>query len=458
MTEQMTQRLKSLTARGLLCTVLVGGLSACRQTTSQTLAVPPGATEDMAMMQPPSATSGQVARHDDWQPAVAGPDSGEGTRGFTSAKVYAAAASSVVIVKLADSHGSGFLLTGNEGWIVTNHHVIESAKFDPEYGGPVADILYGHMVDGWMQLEAVPAKAVIYRSDKAKDLALLKLVDIPPALATVAGLTLAPAQPGPGEECVSIGHPAAGSLWSVRTGEVTGSGIWPDERIEIIMSRISASSKDKKGIEQILAAQPKLKVYYTNVGVNPGDSGGPLFNAAGEVIGVSFAIPAFSEDVRQGTISYHITTGELRDFIAQLPEAPELNFEPWPDMAYGTMADNTGDGKPDTIVFSADGESVGAMLVDVDQDSNYDSARPKETWDYELAVLRLPSPMAFYDTDNDGQMDRLRTDTDGDGQADHEFRFIDGRWVYSRSATGDLVDARAFTDLNIRKTVKLMLK
>lgn len=145
--------------------------------------------------------------------------------------------------------GSGFFIE-QEGYILTNYHVIQS-EVDPEYDG------YSKLsirLSGSLDLR-FPAKVVGW--DESLDIALLKAEVKAPF---VFHLTPNPVLKA-GSPVVAIGSPAG--LESTVT-----SGI------------VSANSR------KILAFGEVLQV---DAALNPGNSGGPLLDASGNVVGMVFA-------------------------------------------------------------------------------------------------------------------------------------------------------------------------
>ncbi|AEJ61344.1 PDZ/DHR/GLGF domain protein [Spirochaeta thermophila DSM 6578] len=145
--------------------------------------------------------------------------------------------------------GSGFFID-DRGHLLTNYHVIHS-EVDPSYEG------YSRV---FVRLpsrpeEKIPAKVLAY--DTVFDLALLKTeVDVP----VVLPLSLREGF-SPGEKLFAVGSP--GGLQSTLT-----SGI------------ISALHRPFLELGDVLQV---------DVPVNPGNSGGPLLDERGEVVGVIFA-------------------------------------------------------------------------------------------------------------------------------------------------------------------------
>ena len=162
--------------------------------------------------------------------------------------------------------GSGFFIDGR-GHLLTNYHVIQS-EVDPEYEG--YSRLFIRLSD--RDDERVPAKVVGY--DRIFDLALLKAEVEPGYVFSSAGADAL----APGDRVVAIGTPGDLSLAKTVT-----SGI------------ISATGR------RFLQMGDALQV---DAPLNPGNSGGPLLNGRGELVGVTFAGLEQFEGINFG-ISYH---------------------------------------------------------------------------------------------------------------------------------------------------------
>lgn len=142
----------------------------------------------------------------------------------------------VVTIRTEGGHGSGFLIS-DDGYLITNFHVISGRHF--------IDVLLPNKIV--LQSEVV-------RADQNLDLALLKLKG--------SGFSTLPLGDSdkiqPGEEVFAIGTPAY-----IELGQSVSKGI------------IS-------GIRKI----EEKDYIQTDVKVNTGNSGGPLINLKGEVVGV----------------------------------------------------------------------------------------------------------------------------------------------------------------------------
>jgi putative serine protease PepD len=171
------------------------------------------------------------------QPGVSGPD---------IPALYRHVAPTVVAVHAvgpgAEGGGSGFVIDAR-GHVVTNNHVVRGA----------ARVTLS-LLDG----TSYPAQLVA--SDAANDLAVLR-APIPADRLVVARLGDSDAVQ-PGEPAVAVGSPF-GFEHSITAG---------------IVSAVDRRSGGR---------QPITGLIQTDAAVNPGNSGGPLVNAAGEVIGIA---------------------------------------------------------------------------------------------------------------------------------------------------------------------------
>ncbi|MEQ1612181.1 MAG: Do family serine endopeptidase [Hyphomicrobiaceae bacterium] len=143
------------------------------------------------------------------------------------------------------SLGSGFVIDGKEGLVVTNNHVIEGA-----------DEIILNFHDG----SKLKVDKVLGRDTKT-DLALLKVTPKKPLAAVKFGSS---ANMRVGDWVMAIGNPF-GLGGSVTVGVV------------------SAKQRD-------IQSGPYDDYIQTDASINKGNSGGPLFNMDGDVIGVNTAI------------------------------------------------------------------------------------------------------------------------------------------------------------------------
>lgn len=161
------------------------------------------------------------------------------------------AKNSVVVIEVTKSSstgsGTGIILSSN-GYIATNHHVIEG-------GGSIRVKFY----------DGTYAEAVIKGSSEVDDLAVLKVERTGLLPATFANSS----QCYVGETVYAIGNPGGPDFaWTTTKGIVS----YVNREVKIY---------DDDGV-----LKKKLKLLQTDAMVNPGNSGGPLVNSKGEVVGV----------------------------------------------------------------------------------------------------------------------------------------------------------------------------
>lgn len=204
------------------------------------------------------------SRIDELEQKVIRPNTGESVSGspvstveggLTPSQVYAKNVESVVLIynemttryngqmSVSTSTGSGFILS-EDGYVVTNHHVIEG-------DGSLTVITYSG--------EEYPAKLV--GSDDTNDVALLK-IEAEGLQAVTLGSSDALIV---GDQVVAIGNPL---------GELTST---------LTVGYVSAKERD------VNTAGFAINMIQTDASINSGNSGGPLFNMRGEVIGITTA-------------------------------------------------------------------------------------------------------------------------------------------------------------------------
>ncbi|MEZ4250897.1 MAG: trypsin-like peptidase domain-containing protein [Polyangiales bacterium] len=184
---------------------------------------------------------------------------------------------SAVVVRVGGSGGSGFVAS-DEGWVVTNAHVVRAGGRAP------VQIRFG---DG----RAVMARVLFL--DVAHDLAVLEPVErvqVPP---------------------LPLGDPD-----QVRVGQTVLAYGSPFGLDGTLTQGIVSARRDLPG-----PAGPLVGVIQTDATINPGNSGGPLVSSRGEVIGVNTAI--LSRSGGSHGIGFAVPTSYVREALAQARQRRE---------------------------------------------------------------------------------------------------------------------------------------
>ena len=239
--------------------------------------------------------------------------------GMTPGQVYAQNAQSVVLISCeittsvygqtttGTSAGSGFILT-EDGYVATNNHVVEGATriFVTTHGGEKYE-------------------AQLVGSDATNDMAVLKVEAEGLAPVTIGSSTALAV----GDQVVAIGNPL---------GELTAT---------MTAGYVSAKNRD------VTTDGRTINMIQTDAAINSGNSGGPLFNMLGQVVGITtakysgasssgasiegigFAIPI--DDVMgmmEDLINYGYITGAYLGVMVSDMDADAANYYGMPVGAY----------------------------------------------------------------------------------------------------------------------------
>ena len=309
-------------------------------------------------------------------------------------RVYRQRADSVtVIVTETGSFGSGVLVLDSH-FVLTNWHVVGETRqvgvaFRSDNQAPAEEPQFH--------------QATVVALLPEKDLALLRLSGTAPEVSAVPLAKLEEVEVG--SDVYAIGHPE-GMIWTLTHG---------------IVSQIRADFEWNYSDGSLLQAT----VVQTQTSVNPGSSGGPLFNSAGQLVGLN-TFSASGEGLH-----FAVAASEVENFLANrwkfTPEkavirrADPQNQDPQlvgesdlnKDGVIDTWAfDTDGDGRPDIWVSDFDGDdSPDAYSLDV----NRDGVAETVAFDDDLDGV---FDRYFFDSDSDGSIDTYGLDSDGDGSID----------------------------------------
>jgi len=215
-------------------------------------------------------------------------------------KIYQDLLRSTGLVEVPDPDGS---VTYGTCWVVdrrlglalTARHVVgdaaEAVVYFPAYrdGAAVTELDHYHR-----QVAAVRGR--VARRDVARDLALLRLDPLPDH---VRAIPLAAQSAGPGDAVHAVGNSGvrAGKLWRYTAGKVRS----------VYHARI------RQGTGQVEA-----RVVETQSPFNPGDSGAPLVNDRGDLVGV-----VISTETQTRLVSFNVDVREVRAFLGAVVGATE---------------------------------------------------------------------------------------------------------------------------------------
>ena len=194
--------------------------------------------------------------------------------------------------------GSGFIIN-EEGYILTNYHVIQGAQ---EISVTLSN--------------DVTTTAQVVNYDENQDVAMIKITDENVEIPATVELGDSDALQ-PGEEVIAIGTPLSTELSSTVT--------------KGIISATSRSVAVESGVT--------MNLIQTDAAINAGNSGGPLINTKGEVIGINtlkasdgaegigFAIPINDVKDKIDSLSKPILNLGVSIRVVDEPLAKQLNLE-----------------------------------------------------------------------------------------------------------------------------------
>ncbi|MBQ8409886.1 MAG: trypsin-like peptidase domain-containing protein [Clostridia bacterium] len=249
---------------------------------------------------------------------------------------------SVVIVNTKTSTGSGVgtgIILSSDGYIVTNYHVVNGAK-TISVRIYESDKIYDADLVGFSEID---------------DIAVLKIK----ATDLRAAVFAKSSECRVGEQVYAIGSPEGEDFgWSVTRGIISCA----DREIKIY---------DDEGI-----LEKKMYVIQTDASVNPGNSGGPLINVRGEVVGIitlklsdsagmGFAIPsdgaveliqAIVETGSADNVVSSVTSGRPLLGITGVGVEADTWYEPYTDGSQSgirEVEESYAKENPDTTFFAA---------------------------------------------------------------------------------------------------------
>ncbi len=190
------------------------------------------------------------------------------------------------------STGTGVIIDATNGYILTAYHVVgpdrliaaHRAAYD-KAGKLITDSsAYNDLCQG--------SQCVVIARDAKRDLAVIQFRHPRTGLKAIR---LAGKSARPGQAVFTIGCDGESSMWHFASGNAR----------QIYQSEHALSSGQRVSARIIEVTTP----------LNPGDSGGPLLNNAGELVGINSSVVPNANEVQKG-----IDVSEAISFIAEINE------------------------------------------------------------------------------------------------------------------------------------------
>jgi tetratricopeptide (TPR) repeat protein len=206
--------------------------------------------------------------------------------------LYARTLRGTALILTPTNTGTGWLIDLEQGVLVTNQHMVNAHEkvevIFPTYdkdGRPVAE-------RSFYRQHAQRYPAVVIDADNQRDLAVIRLQERPPE--GVRAIRLAEREPRPGDRVHSIGNPdASDALWVYSAGTV---------RQVYRKEWRYASGPAHAG-----------RVVETQSAINPGDSGGPVVNDAGDLVAV-----VAGRQREASLMSWFVAAAEVKEYLEEV--------------------------------------------------------------------------------------------------------------------------------------------
>lgn len=214
---------------------------------------------------------------------------------LTPRQIYERAASGVVVVIGTEEQGKGSTGTGaiiqEDGLVFTNAHVVMNKETNRPFSHLLVVLKPDRVVGRPDQDYARRFKARVVAINGELDLAALRFDAGNSKLRTLPISN--PDRLQIGDWVAAIGHPEQGGLWTYTTGVV------------------SAEFEDFQNTKG-------KHVFQTEIGMNRGNSGGPLLDVNGHVVGVNTSIARLAPDGLPITsISFSVKSSVLKQWLGE---------------------------------------------------------------------------------------------------------------------------------------------
>jgi S1-C subfamily serine protease len=325
-------------------------------------------------------------------------------------EIFEKFANSVVYIENQKDRGtgSGFVINHKGLKIITNWHVVETAK-------DVTICLRTDDLNKVCDTDYYTGKVI--KKNKRKDLAMIEVKGLPSSIKPVVYGKYKDVKIG--QTAFAIGHPE-GLVWTFTNGMI--------------------SQKRPEHNWSYKSSQHKAKTIQIQVPINPGNSGGPLFNKDQKLIGVN----TFTSEGEN--LNFAIAVDDLIEFINEVEQkdidSPYIKKKKKGNTWIQKKSDkNKKSGisqkYPDAKEVDLNENGIiDAWMLDEDKNGKYEKALLDLNEDGIIEMVAFDEnenqnyEMVFFDTDLDGNADEAEYDENDDGVMDftaYDYN-QDGEW------------------------------
>ena len=325
-------------------------------------------------------------------------------------EIFEKYANSVVYIENQKDRGtgSGFFINHKGLKIITNWHVVETAK-------NVTICLRTEDLNKVCDTDYYTGKVI--KKNKQKDLAMIEVKGLPSSIKPVVYGKYKDVKIG--QTAFAIGHPE-GLVWTFTNGMISQKR--PEHKWSYKTSR------------------HKAKTIQIQVPINPGNSGGPLFNKDQKLIGVN----TFTSEGEN--LNFAIAVDDLIEFINEVEQKDidskyiqkKKKGNTWIQKKSDKNKKNGISQKyPDAKEVDLNENGIiDAWMLDEDKNGKYEKALLDLNEDGIIEMVAFDEnenqnyEMVFFDTDLDGNADEAEYDENDDGTMDYTAYDYnqDGEW------------------------------
>ena len=376
-----------------------------------------------------------------------------------------------VIVRSADGHGSGALVGPRH--ILTNYHVVEAAVQKAAVDGTTPNVtiilprVEGEGARRRITRQAGEFKATVLRVAPERDLALVRLDELPTGQTALPYFELASEAPESGSKVIAIGSAGQGLAWGIKAGTAVRHRLPDDYTVLQLLNGGKPAPVDRL----------EADVFATDCEIAAGYSGGPLCDeATGKLIGITFGAPAGDSAERA---ALHIALEHIAEFLKPgLDRTAPAPLDAWTaglpdDKRLGPIPEDIdGDGAVDRVVIfmakiadAVPSETARVEFIDALSRTKMSSTAtegieglqrrlPRGLWGFAtpgqfafdaFIMMRRDGAVAIGYTNDDGIVDEIRIgdQSTGDSATTIWKRGTNGLWAASKpSAKLPLLDAK----------------